>query len=70
MLELRPVRGACFVQGGGGSDRCERVVPTLRRQARLKISLNRESYWSANLTWRFPGRAEVDLGPLILCKGV
>ncbi len=40
---MRPVRGACFVQGGGGSDRCERVVPTLRRQARLRISFNRES---------------------------
>jgi len=32
-----------FMQGGGGSDRCERVVPTLRRQARLRISFNRES---------------------------
>ncbi len=25
----------CFLQGGGGSRRCERMVPTLCRQARL-----------------------------------
>ena len=42
MLELRPVRGACFVQGGGGSDQCERVVPTLHGQARLGIRSNIE----------------------------
>jgi hypothetical protein len=30
------------MQGGGGSDRCERMVPTLRRQTRLRIDSNRE----------------------------
>jgi len=35
MLRLRPVRGAGFMQIGGGSDRCERMVPTLHAQACL-----------------------------------
>jgi hypothetical protein len=39
MLRLRPVRGACFMQGGGGSGRCERVVPTLHGEARLRVGL-------------------------------
>ena len=36
---LRPplVRGACFMQAGGESVRCGWVVPTLRRQARLRL---------------------------------
>ena len=29
MLGMRPVRRACFMQAGGGSGRCERVVPTI-----------------------------------------
>ena len=37
--ELRPVRGACFMRGGRGSDRCERMVPTVYGQARLRISV-------------------------------
>ena len=36
MLRLRPVRSPCFMQGGGRSRRCERMVPTLCRQARPK----------------------------------
>ena len=41
MLRLRPVCGARFMQGGGGSDLCERVVPTIHGEARLRIGLNR-----------------------------
>ena len=39
MLRVRPVRGTCFVQGGRGSNRCERLVPTLHGQARLRTEL-------------------------------
>ena len=35
MLRLHSVRGPCVMYGSGGSRRCERMVPTLRRQARL-----------------------------------
>src|SRR5262245_18385512 len=35
MLRLRPVRGAGFMQIGGGSDRCERRIATLHAQACL-----------------------------------
>jgi len=31
MFGLRPVCGALFLQGGGESGRCKRVVPTVSR---------------------------------------
>jgi hypothetical protein len=40
MLRLRPVRGTGFLQGRGGSGRRERLVPTLRGEARLGIRLS------------------------------
>jgi putative SOS response-associated peptidase YedK len=44
MLGLRPVRGAGFMQGRGGSGRRERLVPTLHGEARLGISFNCEIF--------------------------
>ena len=33
---MRPIRGASFLQGGGGPSRRERLVPTFHRQACLR----------------------------------
>ena len=39
MFRLRPVCGASFMQGGGRSGRCERMVPALSGEARLGIEV-------------------------------
>ena len=56
----------CFMQGSGGSDRCERMVPTLRRQTRLGIfgfllcafnADNAAGPFNPQLCWVFLGKS-------------
>ena len=44
MLRLRPVRCPGFMQGCGGSGRRERLVSTLRGEARLGLGFTREIF--------------------------